>query len=75
MAAIPNYDGIKDEEVEYAMLMSYEAKAGKTTKTTVWVNQSAPVEEFIVDLNNALFVSASKGTGKKVSSLIVCMFV
>ena len=75
VAAVPNYDGIKDEEVEYAMLMSYEAKAGKTTKTTVWVNQSAPVEEFIVDLNNALFVSASKGTGKKVSSLKVCIFV
>ena len=75
VAAIPNYDGIKDEEVEYAMLMSYEAKAGKKTKTTVWVNQIASVEDFIVDLNNSLFVSASKGTGKKVSCRIVFIFV
>lgn len=70
VSAIPNYESIRDEEVEYAMLMSYEAKENSKTKTTVWVNQSASVEEFVVDLNNSLFVSASKGTGKKVSSIL-----
>ena len=71
MSSIPNFDDIKTEDVDYAMLMSYEAKKGSKTKTTVWVNQTASVEEFIVDLNNSLFVSSSKGTGKKVSFVVI----
>ena len=67
VSSIPNFDDIKTEDVDYAMLMKYEAKKGSKTKTTVWVNQTASVEEFMVDLNNSLFVSSSKGTGKKVS--------
>ena len=70
VSCIPNYEEIREEDVDYAMLMSYEAKEGSKTKTTVWVNQTASVEEFMVDLNNSLFTSASKGTGKKVSSAI-----
>jgi len=69
-SSIPNFDEIKDEDVDYAMLMSYEVKEGKKTKTTVWVNQIATVEEFLIDVNNSLFVSSSKGTGKKVSLVV-----
>ena len=67
VSCIPNYEDIKDEDVEYAMMMSYEAKKSSKTKTTVWVNQMGSVEEFVNDLNNSLFTSQSKGTGKKVS--------
>ena len=67
ISSIPNYDDIKEEDVEYAMIMSYEVKEGKKTKTSVWVNQFASVEDFVIDLSNSLFVSSSKGTGKKVS--------
>ena len=66
VSTIPDYEEIKEEEVDYAMLMSYEAKPNSKTKTTVWVNQTATIADFVVDLNNSLFVSASKGTGKKV---------
>ena len=64
--SIPNYNDIIHGDVDYAMLMKYEVGDKKTT-TSVWVNQTATVEEFLIDLNNSLFTSSSKSTGKKVS--------
>ena len=66
IASIPNYEALKEEMVEYALLVDYRAKESSKTKTSIWVNQYGTVAEFVDDLIQSMFVHKTKSTGEKV---------
>ena len=66
IASIPNYEVVKEEMVEYALLVDYRAKESSKTKTSIWVNQYGTVAEFVDDLIQSMFVHKTKSTGEKV---------